>query len=480
MKKEELFTLVKSLTKSEKRYFKVFCGQSPGNNNYLRLFAALDKQEEFDEPAIRRKFKGEKFLAQLHVTKNYLRRLILKSLRNYHAKISKDAELKAHLLNLEILFNKELYQHCMTELKRAEHLAKTFELKTGLVEVINWKRKLEQAIRPQNYPGFRAVVEEQAEAIANLKNVNDYWKLAIDVSGGLFAGEGKKEVVSPLLADVQTARSLEAKVLFYNSRYVYFLQKEEQEQAVKALEELVGYMEGIPHRLREDPAMYISSVNNLVSYYFFTEDIEKALQLINHSSNLYHELKIKGEKKTLLKQILRSYNIELEIYRTHHLFHDNMPFILEIETFVMHNKSKMPVNYRLSFWFQFAYIHFMEKEYDAALKWINLILNHKSKDMRTDLQVQTRMLNLMTHLEQKNYFVMRYFVDSTRRFMRKVKEVKPYEKVLLQFFSRMGRVADFEWKENFLKLKKDLAALEDFTNDFDLLINYNWWIEKHL
>ncbi|MEO1258794.1 MAG: hypothetical protein AAFZ15_08345 [Bacteroidota bacterium] len=468
------------MTKSEKRYFKVFCGQSTGNNNYLRLFAALDEQEVFDEAVIRKKFKGEKFLQQLHVTKNYLRKLILKSLRNYHGKISKDAELKAHLLNLEVLYNRELYQHCLTELKRAEFLATTYELKTGTIEVINWKRKLEQAIRPQNYRGFQAIVEEQASAIDNLKNVHDYWKLAIEVSSGLFEGGGKKEVVSPLLTDAKMAKSLEAKVLFYNSRYVYFLQKEEQDKAVKALEELVEYMEGIPSRLREDPAMYVSSVNNLVSYYFFTKDLENALGLINRSKNFYQELRIKGDKKSLLKQILRSHNIELEIYRTHHLFHENMPFILEIEKFVMENRAKMPVSYRLSFWFQFAYIHFMEREFDVTLKWVNLILNNKSKNIRTDLLVQTRMLNLMTHLEQKNYFVMRYFVDSTRRFMKKVKGVKPYEKVLLQFFSRMGRVPEFEWKENFLKLKNELAGSEDFANDLDLLINYNWWIEKHL
>lgn len=140
----------------------------------------------------------------------------------------------------------------------------------------------------------------------------------------------------------------------------------------------------------------------------------------------------------------------------------------------------MPVNYLLSFWFQFAYIHFMEKEYDIALKWINLILNNKSKNVRLDLLVQTRMLNLMTHLEQKNYFVMRYFVDSTKRFMKKVKEVKPYEKILLQFFSRMGKVPEYEWKDNFRKLGRDLQACEEFEKDFDLLINYQGWIQKNV
>ena len=482
MKKKELFTLIKSLSKSEKRYFKVFCTQMGGSNNYLRLFDAMDKQVRFDESLIRKKLKGETFLNQLHVTKNYLRQLILKSLRNYHSKFSKDAELKDILRNIEILFNKELYEHCQTELKKAEQLATHFELKTGHLEVINWKRKIEQALRPQNYQVFREILQEQELAIEKLKNTHDYWKLAVEVSTGLFVDGGKKEVKSPLLADAGTAHSLEAKVLFFNTSYVYYLQKNESEKAVAALQELIDYMGHFPERLREDPAMYISTVNNLVSYYVFNKQIEKALDLLRRSKNFYHDLKLKGEKKSLLKQILRSYNIELEIYRGNNLFLENMAFVLEIEDFVLANQSKMPVNYLLSFWFQFAYIHFMEKEYGNSMKWINLILNGRLKNVSTDLQVQARMLNLMIHLEQRNYFVMRYFVDSTRRFLKKTKEVQPYEKVLLQFFSKMGKAPILEWKDRFKELEQQLFAENDGTAGNAILggyIDYHSWIRRN-
>ncbi len=482
MKKEELFSLVKSLSKSEKRYFKVFCSQMGSENNYLRLFDALDKQKEFDEMVIRKKFKGEKFLDQLHVTKNYLRQLILKSLRSYHSKFSKDAELKDILRNIEILFNKELYEHCQTELKRAEYLAAAFELKTGHVEVINWKRKIEQATRPQNYQALREIIKEQGLAIAKLKNTYDYWELAVDVSTGLFVEGGKKEVKSPLLSDARLAQSLEAKVLFFNTSYVHYLQKNEQEKAVAALQELVDYMGHFPERLQEDPAMYISTVNNLVSYFVFNKQIERALGLLRRSKKFYYDLKLRGEKKSLLKQILRSYNIELEIYRGNNLFHENMGFVLEIEEFVLANQTKMPRDYLLSFWFQFAYIHFMEKEYSKSMKWINLILNGKFKSIRTDLQVQARMLNLMIHLEQRNYFVMRYFVDSTRRFLKKTKTVQPFEKTLLQFFSKMGKATISEWKDRFRELERQLFPQNEAVKGNEILggyIDYRSWIKRN-
>ena len=53
----------------------------------------------------------------------HLYRLILKSLRSYHTSISKDAELKDLLRNVEILYYKELYNQCHYGLKKAENLA---------------------------------------------------------------------------------------------------------------------------------------------------------------------------------------------------------------------------------------------------------------------------------------------------------------------------------------------------------------------
>ena len=254
MKKTELFQLIKSLSKSEKRYFKLFCNQMGGAANYVRLFDAMDAQEGFDEDAIREKFHGEKMLRQLHVTKNYLRQLILKALRNYHSKFSKDAELKDMLRNVEILFHKELYNHCQTELRRAEKMAQDFELKTSLVDVITWKRKVEQALRPQNYKAFHQILLEQDKALEKLKNVQSYWHLAVDVSSGMLDRRGSwKGVESPLLKFADRAQSLEAKVLYFNTLYVHYLQKGKSEKAAEALEELVTYLEGFPHRIQQDP-----------------------------------------------------------------------------------------------------------------------------------------------------------------------------------------------------------------------------------
>ena len=59
-----LHQLIKSLTKAEKRYFKVYSSRHTigDKNNYQMIFDAIEKQTAYDEDAILRKFKNESFI----------------------------------------------------------------------------------------------------------------------------------------------------------------------------------------------------------------------------------------------------------------------------------------------------------------------------------------------------------------------------------------------------------------------------------
>ena len=191
-KKEELFFLIKSLSPSEKRYFTMFANRIAKGSNYVRLFEVIEAQDIYDEKAIKSTFKGEKFIRQLHVTKSYLRTMILKSLRNYHDELSKDAEVKDLLRNVEILFNKELYVHAQTELDRAYSLAMKFELNMNLVEILNWQQKMSQTRSPHDYHSFRQILSRQEASIKKVENINRYTQLIVDVSQAIV--EGRDEV----------------------------------------------------------------------------------------------------------------------------------------------------------------------------------------------------------------------------------------------------------------------------------------------
>lgn len=455
VKKEELFALIKSLTRSEKRYFKVYSTSSNDGSKYLKLFEAIESQDTYDEDAILKKFQGETFIKQLHVIKNYLRQMIMKSLRNFHSGESADLQVKESLMNAALLYNKELYRHCRNELLRAERIAIKYELDNGLIEIYHWLRRLDQAESPHDYPKFRESLSKQNESFERARNYHDYLKLIVDVSDSVYATSDVEVSNASLLDDPANARSLEALIMHYNARSFRTIQSD-PDGAAASLHELLDILENQRHRIDENPGMYIGCVNNLVTYYVYEKRFDEALELVQRAKTVYDQWKLHSENRNLMRQMIRTYNIELEIYRDTMDFEGAPEYLDGIGRFVDRYEHKMPHEYLVSFWFQLSYIHFQRKDLRSALKWINNIMSARFPTVREDIFRHSRMLNLMIHLEQNNLFVLRYFVDSTRRFLKKQEQIHDYERLLLRFFSRIARAPLLEYRKLYQQLKNDL------------------------
>ena len=78
---QELFNLIQTLSKSEKRYFKlsVSVQSLKDGEKYIELFDLMARTKEYDEKKILHRI-GFKTIKQLSDHKNYLYELILKSL----------------------------------------------------------------------------------------------------------------------------------------------------------------------------------------------------------------------------------------------------------------------------------------------------------------------------------------------------------------------------------------------------------------
>ena len=103
------------------------------NSNLMKLFDAVERQPHYDEKSLQRRFAGTAMGGQLHVTKNQLLRLILKSLRSYHHDASIDATLKDRLRDIEIVFRKDLPDLCLQLLDTEEKLAQEHEKQPALL-----------------------------------------------------------------------------------------------------------------------------------------------------------------------------------------------------------------------------------------------------------------------------------------------------------------------------------------------------------
>ena len=122
-KKDVLFALIKSLSKSEKRQFKLYVGRLGGNaeSNFLALFNLMDKSFTYDEKQILLKTKIKK--QQLSNSKAHLYKQLLVSLRLSPIHQNVRSQLREQIDFATILYNKGLYNQSLKILGKAKNIA---------------------------------------------------------------------------------------------------------------------------------------------------------------------------------------------------------------------------------------------------------------------------------------------------------------------------------------------------------------------
>ena len=460
-KSEELFYLIRSLTKSEKRYFKI---TSQGNDatGYLSLFDAIESQKEYDEAKIKEQFKDKAFIAQLTTIKNYLKQRILQSLRNYHSKISKNAELTDILRNVEILYHKGQYTICNSELQRAEKKAENFQQDILLFHIQDWKRKVHQAQYPQDFETLRAIIKNQKNT---LESTNEYIDLLLaNIDPTQFSLSHKKSV------------SLQNRTLKTLHKYRKQLLAEHPEKAKQTLEDLIKEWDQNPELLKEYFSMYFSINNNLLGFLVFKKQYKESyvrILLLKQKATA-----IPTVSASLIKEKLRLYNIELEIHRSLKDLHTTHEVINEIQNFIKLHKTLISGNYWLSFRFQFANIYFLKKDTKKALHWTNDILNNQNKKDRQDLITYTYWLNLLVHYELGNGFTLRYLINNMKKQLKKQKNIDFYEKILLKFLSKTCEYTANEKRIAFTDLKQQLET-NPVPETISGYVDFKEWVHKN-
>ncbi len=459
-KNEELFYLIKSLTKNEKRHFKLNT-QGSESAEYLNLFDAIEAQKEYNETKIKELFRDKAFVVQLTTIKNYLKHRILQSLRTYHSRISKNAELIDIIRNVEILYHKGQYNICKSELKRAEKKAKNFQQDLLLFHIQDWKRKVHQVMHPQDFETIKDIALKQK---STLKSTHQYIDLLLaNIDPSQFSLSHKKSV------------SLQNKTLKTLHKYRKLLSSNDHEKAKRTLEELIKEWEQYPELMKEFFPMYFSVTNNLLGFLVFKKQYKEAFVRILLIKQKARDIEIVSA--AFIKEKLRLYNIELEIHRNLRGLHTTNEIIEEILSFTKNHQTLVPDNYKLSFSFQFATIYFLKKEYKTSLHWINVILNNQTKKDRQDLVTYAYWLNLLGHYELGNGFTLRYSIDTIKKRIKKYKNIVFYEKLLLKFLSKTVEYSAAEKRNAFKKLEQQLQEhpIPEYILDY---IDFNTWIRQ--
>ena len=141
---EPLFKLIKTLSKSEKRNFKLYANriQSHEEAKFIQLFDVMDKLSCYDEEQILKKIPAIK-KAQLSNLKRHLYKQLLISLRLIHIQRNIDIQIREQLDFAKILYNKGLYQQSLKLLERVKSIAFENHQDIHHLEIVEFEKLIE-------------------------------------------------------------------------------------------------------------------------------------------------------------------------------------------------------------------------------------------------------------------------------------------------------------------------------------------------
>ncbi len=486
--KDTLFTLVHSMSKSEKRHFKLrFSGTK--KSSHIKLFDALSAQEKYDEGQLKRKFKDEKFIKHLPVIKNQLQEKILTSLNEQHS--DKDLGLFIHnkLNHASILYQRGLYEQARKQVSKIkeliiEHEFYEFSYLLFRKQAIFWQQEqfintsLEEikAFELFSSEGLQSTMQE-IEMLSAMQRFN---KLAKTI--GFVKSDSDSSAYHQILNEsiFQSEEILDSSKTRYNYHFVlsafYLLHKNEKKCIDHSLKALEITKEKAQKNERYINA-YIGSLANTISYLitfrqyryykFFKEQLEKLKAMINNANLFGVKQRFETLKLAELQYVLLSDERNATIKTS--------SLILELETIDNTSKSLSTT----SVLYYVAYGKFKLKKYRACLESLDL-LNQKTIGKTNSLYTSAILLRIICHLSMRDFEYMEALLRNSKRALEKNNTYGIHEKQFFRFVKKLVRFQNNKDKleqayQDYLEYLASLAVLEWNAN---IYFNFEAWLRS--
>ncbi len=491
---KDLFWLVKSLTKSEKGFLKVYIARrSPRGDNliYLRIFERMERQDQgtYDEKALIRE-TGIK-PSRLPNLKNYLSGLILQSLRELYSKHTVTGLIRGWIADAEILYKKALYKQARKIITRVKHLAYAHEKWILLLEILHWERRL---VTAETYTysldnQLTSLIDEEKRILSKLSATGEYKALSEKIFVLLkkygeprnmaTAEEFRKILRNPLLKTSDKSLPVEARYyLYFILANLYYGLGDKQKDYIYR-KKIVELSDSSPEWIRENTEQYTGQLNNLL---ISQTTLRKYAEILSV---------VKKLRALPARSVITQANIfasasfyELNVYIDTGDFAKGIPLIPGIEKELLKYSAKINKAKELLLYYNCACIYFGTGEYNRALHWLNKILNDTPVQLRQDLYCVARVLSLIIHLELHNISLLEYSVKSTYHFLYKQKMLYRFEALILDFIrkkipkiiTRPELVAELrDLKEKLVKVSED--PFEKKALDY---FNFIAWIDSKI
>ena len=485
-----LVELILSMSKAEKRFFKLHSASNSGEPKFVTVFNFIDRTGYMDEVALLKK-QPEIEKAQLSNLKAHLYKQLLSSIKALESKKNKELQIREQLDYATILYNKGFYHQALRQLEKAKSSigGKSFNLLA--LEIVEFEKKIEAQYIT------RSLASKSSEITLESNRLKENVTMAIffsNLSLELYALYLKVGFVRDEKETLFIQRFFESKMIDYS------INKLDPESKMHLFNALVWYnyitqnflicykyaklwvdlFEENPGLMESRQEMYLKGQHNLLSALFHLRDYKRFRSSLGQLEKKEAAL-MGNENVRLLYQLYYHTNV-INLHYLKGTFSEGLTKIDSINKFIDDNSNKLDEHRIIVLYYKIACLYFGSGDNKMAINYLNKVIQFKEQSLREDIQCFARILNLIAHFELGNDILVEYQIKSVYRFLIKMGDLKGVQKEIFTFLRQLPFRTPLELKNGFLRLLNKLQklAMDPYEKRPFLYLDIISWLECKL
>lgn len=468
-----LVELIETMTKSEKRYFRLYARNFPNESReedsipkYIYLFNLIETGEAKEDFFLSKKIyeKHPKAAEKFTVLKSYLYEVILNCLQNYDLKDEVEMDLRNKLQNVQVLYKRGLYEQCKHLLKKIQKIAAKFNLESYLIEVNKWLRKI--AEDQQDYTFYFKKLSSINDEIVGMLNklekqetiTNLYYRLLIQAQKGLSRQDQDVMIIQVIEKEVdELTKNLTDSptgiMYVFRSKIMLAYIKQNWKEYAKESSALLAHFKLHFYLTKIYTNHYLKTYQTLILAHGFNQNYDGLLETLDRLKNIKtNSIPLKSI------QITNYYLYYLTLMNIKGEYEEAVQLIeREILRPSIYNK----LNTKNEFQYHFAHAYFGIKNYNKALEHLEKYAHYAQTEARKDLQSVARFFIIIIHLEMNNSILLESLLRSYNRFLITRNNRFEFEKLMIRFSKKYIKLA---------RPKEQLSSIKKLRDDFNKLI----------
>jgi hypothetical protein len=491
--KDFLFVLIKSLSKSEKRQFKIFASrlETTANTKFIELFNILDKSESYDEKIILK--NGLITKIQLSNLKSYLYKQILVSIRLNIPSQNIRYQLREQIDFATILYNKGLYRQSLKILDKTKISALENDEKYMAYEIVEFEKLIESQYITRSIQGRADELVVQAKEL-NYQNTisSKLSNLSLQLYGimlktGYVKSDDEHrqidEYFNKHIARLDESKfEFREKYWFYNANLWRSFLVQDFLSCYKYSYKWVNLFYENPNMIFLNPVFFLKGNHYLLESLFmlkYKSNFKKYLTLLEET---IHDSRFPVNDNIASLSFLYLYNNKLNYHILEGTFDESEYLIPEVLSKIKLHNEHLDEHHEMLFYYKIACIYFGNEKYPESIVYLEKIINNKNLSMREDLMCFARLLYLIVHYELGKDYYLENQLKNTYKFLIKMNDLHEVQKEIIRFLKNLNSIYPTDIKKEFIKMKARFIELENNTYEKRafLYLDIISWLESKI